>query len=126
MAGTPLNPKQVILNIRESITAYQGFLPLGPHAENGNGSTKSDLQVTGVRISEDALWACTTCRACVYECPVLIEHVDSIVDMRRNLVIMEANPPRQLQNTFNNAERAGNPWGNRGSRLDWTKALDFE
>lgn len=133
MAGTALNPKQVILNIRDSISAYQGLLPIGPHANGGseNGSNGASgngdgMQVTGTRISEDALWACTTCRACVYECPVLIEHVDAIVDMRRDLVIMEANPPKLLQNTFTNAERAGNPWGNRGSRLDWASALDFE
>lgn len=125
MAGTPLNPKRVILNIRDSITAYQGFLPLGAHPENG-GDHRDEMPVTGVRVSEDALWACTTCRACVYECPVLIEHVDSIVDMRRDLVLMEASAPTQLQNTFTNAERSGNPWGNRGSRLDWTNGLDFE
>jgi Fe-S oxidoreductase len=121
MAGTPLNPKRVILDIRDSLTAFQGVLAKPDRAEH-----RDDLQVTGVRISEDALWACTTCRACVYECPVLIEHVDSIVDMRRDLVLMEAKPPTQLQNTFTNAERAGNPWGNRGSRLDWTSGLDFE
>ncbi|MEP7289439.1 MAG: (Fe-S)-binding protein [Chloroflexota bacterium] len=125
MAGTPLNPKQVILDIRDSLTAYQGLLPLGPHA-SGNETPGGDLQVTGTRISEGALWACTTCRACVYECPVLIEHVDSIVDMRRDLVMMESDAPKLLQNTFTNAERSGNPWGNRGSRLDWTKGLDFE
>src|SRR5207248_2855030 len=124
MAGTPLNPKQVILDIRDSINAYQGFLKLGPHDQdsttgNDNGA-HGDMQVTGVRISEGALWACTTCRACVQECPVLIEHVDAIVDMRRDLVLMEANPPKMLQNTFTNAERAANPWGNRSSRLDWT------
>ncbi|HLY28136.1 MAG TPA: (Fe-S)-binding protein [Aggregatilineales bacterium] len=126
MAGTPLNPKQVILDIRGSISAYQGFLPIGPHA-NGNGDGKgSDLQVTGARISEGALWACTTCRACVHECPVLIEHVDAIVDMRRDLTMMESSAPKMLQNTFTNAERSGNPWGNRGSRLDWVTGLDFE
>jgi Fe-S oxidoreductase len=137
MAGTALNPKQVILDIRDSISAYQGLLPLGPHAgsnanNGGHGKVEGsnghggDMQVTGVRISEDALWACTTCRACVYECPVLIEHVDSIVDMRRDLVMMESNAPKMLQNTFTNAERAGNPWGNRGSRMDWASGVDFD
>ncbi len=125
MAGTSLNPKQVILDIHDSINAFQRLLPLGPHSSNEDGKS-ADLQVTGLRISEDALWACTTCRACVYECPVLIEHVDAIVDMRRDLVIMEANPPKLLQNTFTNAERAGNPWGNRGSRMDWANGLDVE
>src|SRR5258708_7390502 len=124
MAGTPLNPKQVILDIRDSISAYQGLLQIGPHP-NENG-VEGDLQVTGARISEGALWACTTCRACVYECPVLIEHVDAIVDMRRDLTMRESSAPKMLQNTFTNAERAGNPWGNRGSRLDWTTSLDFE
>ena len=119
MAGTALNPKQVILDIRDSLSLYQA-IAVQP------GDHRGEMQVTGTRISEDALWACTTCRACVYECPVLIEHVGSIVDMRRDLVLMEAKAPPSLQNTFTNAERAGNPWGNRGSRLDWTKALDFE
>ncbi|MHB8626105.1 MAG: heterodisulfide reductase-related iron-sulfur binding cluster [Aggregatilineales bacterium] len=119
MAGTPLNPKRVVLDIRDSITAYKdAALKPGDHRE--------EMPVTGIKISEGALWACTTCRACVYECPVLIDHIDSIVDMRRDLVLMEAKPPPTLQNTFTNAERAGNPWGNRGSRLDWTKSLDFE
>lgn len=124
MAGTPLNPKQVILDIRDSISAYQGLLQIGPHPSEK--TEDGDLQVTGARISEGALWACTTCRACVYECPVLIEHVDAIVDMRRDLTMMESSAPKMLQNTFTNAERAGNPWGNRGSRLDWTTSLDFE
>jgi Fe-S oxidoreductase len=123
LAGTPLNPKQVILDIRASLNDFQSLLPIGPHQEAGN---KADMQVTGTRISEGALWACTTCRACVYECPVLIEHVDSIVDMRRDLTMMRSTAPKQLQNTFTNAERAGNPWGNRGSRLEWTKGLAFE
>jgi Fe-S oxidoreductase len=125
MAGTPLNPKQVILDIRGSINAYGGLLQLGPH-DDPKSVADGDMQVTGVRISEGALWACTTCRACVHECPVLIEHVDAIVDMRRDLVMMEAKPAKGLQETFTKAERAGNPWGDRGSRLEWTKGLDFE
>lgn len=124
MAGTPLNPKQVILDIRDSINAYQGLLPLGAHG--GAVGSRDEMQVTDVRISQGALWACTTCRACVQECPVLIEHVDSIVDMRRDLTLMKSEVPPQLQNTFTNAERSGNPWGNRGSRLDWTHGLEFE
>jgi Fe-S oxidoreductase len=124
MAGTPLNPKQVILDIRGSIDAYQGILSLGAHG--GTPGSRDEMPVTDVRISKDALWACTTCRACVHECPVLIEHVDSIVDMRRDLTLMKAEVPAQLQTTFTNAERSGNPWGNRGSRMDWTNGLDFD
>ena len=118
MAGTVLNPKQVILDIRDSLDAYR-VIALTP------GDHRAELAVTGTRISSEALWACTTCQACVYECPVLIDHVDSIVGMRRDLTLMEADVPPALQNTFTNAERSGNPWGNRGSRLDWTTGLDF-
>lgn len=134
LAGTPLNPKQIILDIRSAIDLYSG--PLGvdlhPAARASHQINSADLPVIGIDyqgatlLSPDALWACTTCRACVYECPVLIEHVDSIVDMRRHLVLMEGAPPDLLGNTFTNAERAGNPWGNRDSRLGWTKDLDFE
>src|SRR5258708_32416866 len=69
LAGTPLNPKQVILDIRNSLSAYQSLLPIGPHSEGGS---KADMQVTGTRISEGALWACTTCRAGVDELPRLV------------------------------------------------------
>jgi Fe-S oxidoreductase len=72
------------------------------------------------------MWACTTCFACVQECPVLIQHVESIVDVRRHLVLMEGAPPDLLGTAFTNAERSGNPWNDRSSRLDWTKPLDFD
>lgn len=114
LAGTPLNPKQVILDIRaglDNYTSHQGSM--------------DDIAVTRDYVGTGALWACTTCRACVYECPVLIEHVDSIVDMRRHLVLMEGDMPDLLANAMTQAERAGNPWGNpRGSRLDWAEGLD--
>jgi Fe-S oxidoreductase len=126
MSGTPLNPKQLILDIRHSIDMYQGLLPLGAHPDPATVAGRDQMPVTDVTISKDVLWACTTCRACVHECPVLIEHVDAIVDMRRDLTLMKAEVPPQLQNTFTNAERSGNPWGNRGSRLEWTKGLDFD
>ncbi len=119
MAGTPLNPKQVILDIRAALDAY------APALEWGQGGDLPEMPVTRRFVSEGALWACTTCRACVTECPVLIEHVDSIVDMRRYLVLMEGDMPDLLGNAMTQAERAGNPWGNpRGTRLEWAAGLD--
>jgi Fe-S oxidoreductase len=77
-----------------------------------------------VLTGQDALWACTTCRACVTECPVSIEHVDAIVDMRRSLVLNDSSMPAQLQNAMTQAERAGNPWGNaKGTRMAWADGL---
>ncbi|MFM8672142.1 MAG: (Fe-S)-binding protein, partial [Candidatus Nanopelagicus sp.] len=77
-------------------------------------------------ISLDVLWSCTTCGACVEECPVDIEHIDHIVNMRRFQVLVESEFPTELGNTFRNLEKAGNPWGaNRFDRDAWIKEVDF-
>ncbi len=78
-------------------------------------------------IDHDVLWSCTTCGACVEQCPVDIEHVDHIVDMRRYQNLMEAAFPNELGGLFKNLENKGNPWGMGGrARLDWAKDLPFE
>ena len=78
-------------------------------------------------IDPDVLWSCTTCGACVEQCPVDIEHVDHIVDMRRYQVMIESEFPSELGVLFRNLENKGNPWGqNARNRLDWTKDLPFE
>jgi len=82
---------------------------------------------TGGVIDPDVLWSCTTCGACVEQCPVDIEHVDHIVDMRRYQVLIEAEFPTELGTLFRNLENKGNPWGqNQSARMDWAKGLDFE
>jgi Fe-S oxidoreductase len=84
------------------------------------------LEQGGV-IDPDVLWSCTTCGACVEQCPVDIEHVDHIVDMRRHQVLIESEFPSELGVLFKNLENKGNPWGqNAKDRLDWTKKLGFE
>jgi len=120
-AGTPLNPKQVVLDVRNTLHA---LLPptLNPFAPIRVDEER--IVLTGAVTPREALWACTTCYACVHECPVLIEHVDLIVGMRRYLTLMEGNVPASLSNTFRNTERTGNPWGQRTSRLEWAKGLD--
>jgi Fe-S oxidoreductase len=83
-------------------------------------------EVGGV-IDPDVLWSCTTCGACVEQCPVDIEHVDHIVDMRRYQVLIETEFPTELGTLFRNLENKGNPWGqNSSARMDWAKGLDFE
>ncbi|MET0929958.1 MAG: heterodisulfide reductase-related iron-sulfur binding cluster, partial [Aeromicrobium sp.] len=78
-------------------------------------------------IDPDVLWSCTNCGACVQQCPVDIEHVDHIDDMRRFQVLVESNFPAELNNIFQGLERKGNPWGmSPKNRMDWAKDLDFE
>ena len=83
--------------------------------------------LAGGVIDPDVLWSCTTCGACVEQCPVDIEHVDHIVDMRRNQVLIESAFPNELNGLFKNLERNSNPWGvSPRQRLDWAKDLPFE
>src|SRR5689334_21945971 len=81
----------------------------------------------GAIIDTDVLWSCTNCGACVNQCPVDIEHVDHITDMRRYQVLVESNFPSELNGLFKGLEQNGNPWNmsSRG-RMDWAKGLDFE
>ncbi len=78
-------------------------------------------------IDPDVLWSCTTCGACVEQCPVDIEHIDHIVDMRRYQVMMESEFPSELGVLFKNLETKGNPWGqNAKDRTNWIDEVDFD
>ena len=78
-------------------------------------------------IDPDVLWSCTNCGACVNQCPVDIEHVDHIIDMRRYQVLVENNFPAELSQLFRGLEGKGNPWNMSSSqRMDWAKGLDFD
>jgi Fe-S oxidoreductase len=82
-------------------------------------------RMTGGRIAEDTLWACTTCGACQEVCPVFIEHPLKIIQMRQNLVLEQEKTPGDLQRTFRNMERQSNPWGiANDQRMDWAKDLN--
>lgn len=81
-------------------------------------------KMTGGRIAEDTLWACTTCGACQEVCPVFIEHPLKILQMRQNLVLEQEKTPGELQRTYRNIERQSNPWGiANDQRMDWAKDL---
>jgi Fe-S oxidoreductase len=117
----PLSPKLVTLALRDHAAATAPYLRAGDESHAG-----IDLIGSGV-IDPDALWACTTCGACVQQCPVDIEHVDAIVDMRRYQVLMESAFPKELGGAFTKLERQGNPWGLPArARLDWAKGLPFD
>lgn len=94
-------------------------------AETGVATQPAPL--AGEVIPADVLWACTTCGACVDQCPVDIEHVDHVVDVRRQQVLMESAFPKELGGMFRKLESKGNPWGLAArKRMDWAKNLDFE
>ncbi|WP_025025795.1 heterodisulfide reductase-related iron-sulfur binding cluster [Caldalkalibacillus mannanilyticus] len=79
-----------------------------------------NINLIGDVITEEEIWACTTCRNCEDQCPVMNEHVDKIIDMRRYLVLTEGKMATEAQRTFNNIERQSNPWGiNRNERINW-------
>ncbi|MBG9735935.1 hypothetical protein ABD86_00800 [Paenibacillus alvei] len=86
-----------------------------------------ELELIGDVMSEDEIWACTTCRNCEDQCPVGNEHVDKIVDMRRYLVLTQGSMPHDGQRALQNIERQSNPWGiSRSDRVKWVKEVDPE
>jgi len=108
-SGLPLSPKTLIMDLRDAMACPSGGVAL-----------------LGGVIKEDTLWACTTCRACMEVCPVEIEHLPKIVDMRRQLVDQGAITPG-LQSAFSNLSRSGNSMGKPSRmRAKWTKDLPFE
>jgi Fe-S oxidoreductase len=99
------------------------------YARNELTSLTAELEgmprMTGGRVAEDTLWACTTCGACQEVCPVFIEHPLKILQMRQNLVLEQEKTPAELQRTYRNIERQSNPWGiANDQRMDWAKDLE--
>jgi Fe-S oxidoreductase/nitrate reductase gamma subunit len=114
-AGTPLNPKQLIVSIRDALTQDSQAFTKG----NGDGPL-----LVGDKITAEELWSCTSCNSCVQECPVLINHLDTIVDMRRYL-IMEGMVDGELQDALAKLGRYGNSFGkSERMRARWSRKID--
>jgi Fe-S oxidoreductase/nitrate reductase gamma subunit len=146
MTGKTLSPKHFMEGLRDQIVMAETALAAAASAQRAakggasGGVEASDASLGLARerahealalplvdnaIPEEAVWQCTTCGWCVEGCPVLIEHVDSIVEIRRNLVLEESSFPKELNAAFRNMESAGNPWGQpKSARLDWAKGLE--
>jgi Fe-S oxidoreductase len=150
--GKPLSPKLMITQLRDHAYAKAPYLLAGGSKDmagdevgiTGDGAEEKLGKINALALAEaerplvggpeemgvidpEVLWACTSCGACVEQCPVDIEHVDHIVDMRRYQVMIESNFPTELGGMFKNLENKGNPWGqNAKDRLAWTEDLDFE
>lgn len=145
--GKPLSPKLLVMSLRDHAHAKAPYLLAGggKTMEGEEKATEAQLadvpqsaldeaerpligtaEENGV-IDPDVLWSCTTCGACVEQCPVDIEHIDHIVDMRRYQVMIESAFPSEAGTMLKNLEKKGNPWGlAKKQRLAWTKEVDFE
>jgi Fe-S oxidoreductase len=118
--GKPLSPKLLIMGLRDNMFASADRLL-------SNESEGAVATLVPTTIDPDVLWSCTTCGACVEECPVDIEHIDAIIDMRRFEVLMESRFPPEASLMLRNMENQGDPWGLGSSkRTEWLGALDFE
>ena len=112
--GKSLSPKLVIMGIRDQVFAE------GPNLLAGGELTP----IAGNGVPEDMIWDCVTCGACVHECPVSIEHIDHIVDLRRDLVMVQSSFPAEAESMLRDVERVGNPWGKpQGDRESWAEGL---
>ncbi len=145
--GKPLSPKLLIMSLRDHAHAKAPYLLAGGGKTMEGEEKATAEQLAGVPaaalaeaerpligtaeengvIDPDVLWSCTTCGACVEQCPVDIEHVDHIVDMRRYQVMIESSFPSEAGTMLKNLEKKGNPWGlPKKQRLAWVKEVDFE
>ncbi len=104
--GKPLSPKLLIMDLRDNLFASAERVM----AKNRAAGVEVDTLVPSV-IDPDVLWSCTTCGACVEQCPVDIEHIDTIIDMRRYEVLMESRFPTEAGLMLRNIENQGDPWG---------------
>ncbi len=121
--GKPLDPREIVLKTGEVMAATGSPVvspPIGTDAEITVGANS-----LFERITAEEIWSCTSCKACDEICPVNIEILDKILDMRRYLSLMESNFPAELGNAYRAMENQGNPWGmNQGERGDWADGLD--
>ncbi|GAU66446.1 putative iron-sulfur binding reductase [Streptomyces sp. NBRC 110611] len=153
--GKPLSPKLLIMSLRDHAHAKAPYLLAGggktmEGEEKATAEQLADVPASALAEAErpligtleaasdsgfaaggvidpDVLWSCTTCGACVEQCPVDIEHIDHIVDMRRYQVMIESSFPSEAGTMLKNLEKKGNPWGlAKKQRLAWTKEVDFE
>jgi Fe-S oxidoreductase/nitrate reductase gamma subunit len=108
----PLSPKTIIQDLKKNLYLQRK-------------KTGEELPLIGNAVQESTIWACTTCRNCMEHCPVYVEHVDKIIDMRRYQVLMESKFPEELMEAFRGLEKNANPWGlGFDARADWVQELD--
>jgi len=125
--GKILSPKQLVVDLRDFL--YENEADLTGRGDDGGASEKTatarETALVPAVIDPESLWACTTCGACEEECPLLIGHIEMIVDLRRNLVLEEGAFPATLQEAFQSMEVVGSPYGAPADeRMTWAEGLD--
>ncbi len=125
ISGKPLSPMDLVVTVKDRL------LEMRPELVNAKDNKEKIQKVIekhplfDKHFTEEWVWNCVTCGACEQECPVLVEHIDSIVDMRRHLVLDQSRMPETVQAALLSIEQRGHPWrGTKFSRTDWTKGLD--
>ncbi|MHB8170974.1 MAG: heterodisulfide reductase-related iron-sulfur binding cluster [Thermincolia bacterium] len=136
LSGKPLSPKKFTQDLKGYLdTAGAALLDkakpmaegVGPEVAAADDDSAPGQVLTGGVIEEETIWSCTTCLSCMEQCPVAVEHVPKIVEMRRNLVLVKSSFPAEAQLTFRNMENNGNPWGVGWSkRAEWAEGLGIK
>ncbi len=140
ITGKVLSPRKIVVNTRQRLMEKAPLVVADvgefrrPTLVEGEGADAGSPTATAVLenrlldnyITEEELWACTSCRACVQECPVSIDQLDIINELRRNLVLMESRFPEELQPAFQSMERNGSPWAfSPAAREEWAEGMDI-
>ncbi|HRN52708.1 MAG TPA: heterodisulfide reductase-related iron-sulfur binding cluster [Gemmatimonadaceae bacterium] len=129
--GKLLSPRKIMINVRERLEAKLPWM--APGADGGFATLRDDAPVAllekpllGGYITDEELWACTSCRACVYECPVSIDQLSVINELRRNLVLAESRFPEEMMPAFESLETSGSPWAfDPGDRGKWAEGMEI-
>ncbi|MFN8570705.1 MAG: (Fe-S)-binding protein [Gemmatimonadaceae bacterium] len=136
LTGKPLSPRKIVINTRQRLSELApalvgaddplSWLPVSATGVAPDHAGVADHRLLDHFITEDELWACTSCRACVYECPVSIDQLEIINELRRNLVLSESRFPEEILPAFEALERNGAPWAFQPSdRAQWAEGLDI-
>ena len=124
--GKTLSPKLVIMGLRDQVFADgASVIQLrSSEGDTGGGAGPELAPLVPTAVPEESVWDCVTCGACVQACPVSIEHVDHIVDLRRHLVMVESSFPAEAEPMLRDIERSSNPWGKpQSERADWAESI---
>ena len=116
ITGKKLSPRKIMMDTRDRVEEF------GKNIDKNGSYIEDNKKLLGDYISKEELWACTSCNACVEECPISINPLSIIMDMRRNLIMEESSAPVELNNMMNNIENNGAPWPyNQQDRLNWNE-----
>ena len=116
ITGKKLSPRKIMMETRDRVEEF------GKNIDRNGSYIEDNKKLLGDYISKEELWACTSCNACVEECPISINPLSIIMDMRRNLIMEESSAPVELNNMMNNIENNGAPWPyNQQDRLNWNE-----